>query len=250
VATAPWLAASAGYKPQPGQINQLLAAHTSSWIYTGNSVQASEEIGSGVYVSTASQYLAQSFVTGAAQTTIGVVYLQISAVGGSAVSATISPLTVALYASIAGLPTGAPLATGTLAEVSVYLGAFWLPVPLAASGLTPSTVYQLVVSPAGSSASYFAWQQSNQTSGASTSQSGTTWTGQAYGFMYQIHDLTGTTWPPAFLVDDGGARTTAFTYNAAGQLATITEQVVSQSGAVQYSQRALTYSNGLLAGVA
>jgi hypothetical protein len=250
VATAPWLAASAGYKPQPGQINQFLGAHNSSWIYTGNNTQAAQETGSGLYVSTASQYLSQSFLTGSTQTTIGVVYLQISAVGGSPVTATIAPLAVSLYASAAGLPTGAALASGTVGEVAVYSGAFWLPVPIAVAGLTPSTVYQLVVSPAGSSTAYYAWQRSNQTSGASTSTSGTAWSGQAYGFMFQVHDQTGTTWPPRFLLDDGGARTTAFTYNAAGQLLTITEQVVTQSGGVQYSQRTLTYSGTLLTGVA
>lgn len=250
MATPPWLAASAGYKPQPGQVNQMLGAHPSSWIYTGNVVQASEETGSGLYVSTASQYLAQSFVTAAAQTTIGVAYLQISTVGGSPINATITPLTVSLYASAAGLPTGAALASGTVGEVAVYSGAFWLPVPIAASGLTPSAVYWLVVEPAGSSSAYYAWQRSNQSSGAALSSNGSSWSAAAYGFMYQVHDLTGTIWPPRFLVDDGGARTTAFTYNTAGQLATITEQVVSQSGAVQYSQRTLTYSGTILTGVA
>lgn len=250
MATAPWLAASAGYKPQPGQINQLLGAHTSSWIYTGNTVQAAEETGSGLYVSTASQYVAQSFVTAAAQTTVGVVYLQISAVGGSPITATITPLTVSLYASSAGEPAGAPLATGSVGEVGVYSGAFWLPVPVAASGLAPSTVYWIVISPAGTSIAYYAWQCSNQTSGASLSSNGTSWSGEAYGLMYQVHDQTGTIWPPRFLLDDNGARTTAFTYNSAGQLATITEQVVTQSGGVLYSQRTLTYSGTTLIGVA
>jgi hypothetical protein len=250
MATAPWLAASTGYKPQPGQINQLLGAHTSRWIYSGNTLQVSETIGSGRYQSTASQYLAQSFVTGVSQTTLGLVNLQVSAVGGSPITSTITPLVVSLYASALGAPTGSALVSVPVAEVSVYSGPFWLPVPLAASGLTVSTVYWLVVSPAGSGTAYYAWQESNQSSGAAVSSNGTSWTGAAYGLMFEVYDQTGMSWPPTYLIDDGGARTTAFTYNSAGQLATITEQVVSQSGGVQYSQRTLTYSNGLLVGVA
>lgn len=250
MATAPWLAASAGFKPQPGMINQFLGAHDSVWIYSGNTLQSSETTGSGLYVSTAGQYLAQSFITGATQTTVGSVSLQLSAVGGSPVTATITPLVVSLYASSAGLPTGGALASATVGEVSVYSAPFWLQVPLTAYGLTASTVYWLVVSPAGTSSAYYAWQESTQTSGAALSAGGTTWTGQSYGFMYEAYDATGTMLPPLYLVDDGGARTATFTYNAAGLLATITEQVVSQSGAVQYSQRTLAYSNGLLVGVA
>lgn len=250
MATAPWLAASAGYKPQPGQVNQFLGAHGSQWIYSGNTLQASETTGTGLYQSTASQYLAQSFVTGSAQTAIGLVNLQVSTVGGSPINSTITPLVVSLYASALGAPTGSALASVSLAEVAVYSGAFWLPVPLAASGLTVSTVYWLTVSPAGTGTAYYAWQQSNQTSGAAVSSNGTSWTGEAYGLMYEVYDQSGTSWPPSYLIDDGGARTAAFTYNSAGQLATITEQVVAQSGAVHYSQRTLTYSNGLLVGVA
>jgi YD repeat-containing protein len=251
VSTPPWLAATAGYNPLPGQVNQLLGAHTSAWIYSGGVLQVSERVGSGVYQSTESQYLSQTFVTGASQTTIGQVNLQVSTVGGSPVTATIGPLTLALYASSAGLPTGSPLSSVTLAEQSVYTGAFWLPMPLSAT-VSPAAVYQLVLSPAGTSSAYYVWQQSNQTSGASTSpsSSGTVWTGAAYGLMYEVYDQSGTLGAPQYLVDDDGARTTAFTYNAAGQLATITEQVLTQSGATQYSQRTLTYTDGLLTGVA
>jgi hypothetical protein len=249
MATAPWLAASAGYRPQPGQINQLLGSHRSTWIYSGNTLQSSETAGSALYVSSASQYLSQSFITGSTQTTIGNVHLQVSTVGGSPVSAAITPLTVAIYASSAGLPTGAPLATTALSEIAVYSGAFWLPVPVGVSGLTASTVYQIAVSPAGSGGAYYAWQRSNQSSGASTSTNGTSWTAQAYGFMFKVFDQSGTSWPPLHLVDDGGARLTDFTYNTAGQLLTITEQVVSQAGAVQYSKRTLTYSGNTLIGV-
>lgn len=157
---------------------------------------------------------------------------------------------MSLYASSAGLPTGGPLATVTVAEQVVYSAGFWLPVPLSASGLTASTVYQLVLSPAGTSSAYYAWQRSNQTSGGATSPDGATWSAQAYGLMFEVFDQSGTTGPPLYLIDDGGARTTAFTYNATGQLTTITEQVASQSGTVFYSQRTLTYANGLLIGVA
>lgn len=249
MATAPWFAATVGQRPQPGQIGQLLGSHSSTWIYAGSSLQATQATGSGLYVSTASTYLAQEFITGATQTTIGSVSLQISAVGGSPITATIPALQVSLYASNSGLPTGAAMATATVAEQTVYSGPFWLPVLLIAAGLTPSTPYVLTVTAAGTSSAYYAWQQSNQTSGAATSPDGVNWSAQAYGLMFEVFDAAGTTGPPLYLIDDGGARITALTYNASGQLASITETTVAQGGGTLFSQRTLTYSNGLLIGV-
>lgn len=244
-----WLAATAGQRPQPGQVNQLLGPHSSVWVYAGNTLQASEATGGGLYLSTAGTYLAQSFITGPAQTTVGSLSLQLSSVGGSPASATIPPLLVSLYASNSGLPTGTALASATVAEQTVYSAPFWLPVPLVAAGLTPSTVYVLTVGAAGTSTAYYAWQRSNQTSGAATSPDGATWTARAFGFMYRVYDAAGTSGPPLYMVDDGGARVTALTYNTSGQLATITETTVAQGGSTLISQRTLTYGNGLLIGV-
>jgi YD repeat-containing protein len=249
MATATWLAATAQQPTRPGQINQFLGSHSSSWLYSGNTLQNSQSIGSAVYVSTASQYLAQTVTTGSAQTTVGQVRLQVSTVGGSPVTATIPPLVVGLYANSGGVPTGPALGSVTLTEQYVYTAPFWMVVPLTVAGLTAATPYQLVVSPAGTGTAYYAWQQSNQTSGASTSPDGVTWTAQSYGFMYQVYDQSGTAGPPLTLTDDGGARVTSFTYNSAGQLTGIAESVVNQSGGSFFSSRTIAYSGQFPIGV-
>ena len=243
-----YLAATAGYRSLPGQVNQFLAAHGATWVYAG-AQRAAQTTGTGVYASTAGQYLAQQFTTAAGQSAIGQVWLQLSTVGGSPLTATIPPLTVALYASSAGAPTGSALASATLAEQYVYSAPFWLPVPLAATGLTASTVYQLVASPAGSGAAYYAWQHSNQASGASTSTNATTWSAQTYGLLFQVFDQS----PGGqvqFITEDGGARIVQFTYNTQALPSQIVEQTIAQDGSVLYSTRALTYTGGALSGVA
>lgn len=249
MAAPTWLAATAGYVSLPGQINQFLTTHTSVWTYSGSTLQSSQATGSSVYTSTDALYLAQLFTTGSSQTAIGQVLLQISTVGGSPITATISPLVVSLYASSAGQPTGSALVSTTLTEQYVYSAPFWMPVPLPITGLTASTPYHIVVSPAGTSTAYYVWQQSNQVGGANTAPDGVTWTSQAYGLMYQVYDQTGTLWPPISLVDDGGVRVTSFTYNGTSQLTGITESVVTQSGGSFYSTRAIAYSGQYPTGV-
>lgn len=246
--TPVWLGASAGYTALSGQVNQNLVIHNSVWTYSGSVLAAAQTTGKATYITSASQYLAQSFTTGATQTTIGAVGLQISTVGGSPITATIAPLVVGLYASAGGLPTGAPIATATIVEQSVYAAPFWVPVPLVAT-VTPLTVYQLVVSPAGSATAYYAWQESNQPAGATTAPDGVTWTQQSYGFMYQVYDNTGTTGPVLSMIDDGGARYIQFTYGAGGMPTALTEYVQTQNGVGQTQTRVLTYSNGQLIGV-
>lgn len=248
MAVPAWLAASPGQRALPGQINQFLGTHGSTWVYAG-AQRAAQTTGSAAYSSTASTYLAQQFTTAVGQTTVGQVWLQLSAVGGSPVTATISPLTVGLYASSAGSPTGTAITSTALAEQQVYSAPFWLPVPLAATGLTASTVYQLVVSAAGSGSAYYAWQHSNQTSGASTSPTGSAWSSQPFGLMFQVFDQT----PGGliqFFYDDAGARTVQLGYNAQGLPTTLTESAIAQDGSVLYSTRTLTYSGGMLTGVA
>lgn len=246
--TAAWLAATAGQRPQPGQVNQLLGSHDAVFVYNGNTFQSGQTTGTGLYVSTAGQYLAQEFTTGAAQTVIGTVHLQVSTVGGSPVTASIAPLTVSLYASDAGLPTGTALASTSLAEQFVYSGGFLLAVPLGVAGLSPSTPYQIVVSPAGSGSAYYVWQRSNQTSGAAVSTDGVSWSAQAYGLMFQVYDLSGAAGAPLYVVEESGARTTQLSYTN-GLLTGITEVTAAQGGGSFYSNRSLTYSNGLLAEV-
>lgn len=249
MATVSWLAATIGQPTRPGQINQFLGSHSSAWLYSGNTLQSSEATGSGIYQSSDGQYMAQTFSTTAAQTTIGQVLLQISTVGGSPVTASIAPLEVSLYANLNGVPSGTPIVSTTVTEQYVYLEPFWVTVPLAVTGLTAATPYWLVVSPAGGASAYYVWQQSNQTTGAALSPDGVSWSDQAYGFMFEVYDQTGTNWPPVSLTDDDGARVTTFTYTATNLLSTITESVVAQNGASFYSQRTISYSGVLPTGV-
>lgn len=244
-----WIGASPAYTGLSGQVNQFLGSHTSVFTYAGSAVQASGGTGSGVYDSTDGLYLAQEFTTGASQTVIGSVSLQLSTVGGSPVTATISPLTVELYASSFGVPTGSPLATATVTEQYVYSAPFWLSLPLAVSGLAASTEYQLVVSAAGSATAYYVWQRSNTLFGASTAPDDATWTAQSYGYMYQIYDNSGTTGNATAITDDGGARFVQFTYNANDQPTSITEYTQTQNGAGITQTRTLAYSGTYVTGI-
>ena len=250
MATPNWLAASAGATTLPGQVNQLLGQHTSAWLYAGTQKSA-QTTGSGVYQTTQSQYLAQSFNTGVSQTAVGQLWLQVSTVGGSPVTATIPPLTVGLYASSNGSPIGAALGSVTLNEQYVYSSPFWVPVPLAVTGLSPSTTYQIVTFPVGSSSNYYVWQQSNQTSGASVSADGVTWTTKTYGLMYQVFDQTASaSGDVLFFFDDGGARWVQLGYDSSDRLSSLTEYVTAQSAtAPLQAARTFTYTNGFLTGV-
>jgi hypothetical protein len=245
-----WLAATAGFPGQAGQVNQFLTTHSSTWTYSGSTLQSEQTTGASTFVSTEGLYVAQQIQTGATQTSIGIVNLQVSTVGGSPIGATITPLTVSLYLMSSGLPIGSALATGVLTEQAVYLSPFWVPVTINASGLTPTTDYALIISAAGTSSAYYVWQRSNQLTGALTAPDDITWTAQPYGFMYQVYDSTGTSWPPLFLTDDDGARLTTLTYGPGSQLTGITEQVTAQGTTDFTSSRTITYSGIFPIGVA
>lgn len=241
-----WLAATAGQTGNAGAINENLGRHNSTLIY-GGAQQDAQTTGGAAYASTAGTWLAQAFTPTTAA--VGSLLLQISAVGGSPVLPLLAPLAVAIYADADGIPAGDPLATVQVGCDYVYSAPFWVPVPLAAAGLTPGTAYQIVIAPVGDGSHYYAWQQSDQPAGASTSPDGVTWTPAAYGLMYQVLDQSATG-PLTGIVEDGGARWTQLTYNSAGQLTGIAEFTAGQAGAYLYSSRALTYSGGLLIGVA
>lgn len=249
MASPNWIGASPAYVGLSGQVNQFLGSHSSVISYGGNAIQASGGTGTGLYGSTDGLYLAQEFTTGASQTVIGSVSLQLSTVGGSPVTATIAPLVISLYASLFGVPTGSPLAAATVTEQYVYSSPFWLSLPLAASGLTASTQYQLVVSAVGSASAYYAWQQSNTLFGASTAPDNVTWTAEGYGYMYEVFDNSGTTGNATLLTDDNGARFVQFAYNANNQPTSITEYTQTQNGAGITQTRTLTYSGTQLTGI-
>lgn len=245
--TPAWLGASAGYPAYAGQINQFLGGHASTWRYSGSTLISSQATGTGVYETTASQYWAQSFNTGSSQTAIGQLGLQISTVGGSPTTPTISPLQVSLYADLGG-PTGSPLATVSVGEPYVYSSPFWVSIPMSVAGLTSSTRYWMVTSPVGNGSAYYAWQKSNQVSGASLSTDGVTYNPQTFGLMYQVYDQSGTGQLTSF-TDDNGARVTVLTYDTNNRVSTITEYATTQSGSVLTYTRTFTYSGAFLTGV-
>jgi hypothetical protein len=247
--TTKWLAATAAHAGLAGQVNQFFYTHTAAWVYQGV-LQASQTTGAAVYATTASEYLAESFTTGAAQTTLGQVYLQVSTVGGSPITATIAPLTLSLYADSLGSPTGTAIASTTVTEPYIYSSPFWVPIPLTASGLTPSTKYWLVTNPVGTGSAYYVWQHSNQVAGASTSTDGVTWTSQAYGLMYQVYDHTTTGGSVQFLYEDNGARWTQVSYTGTGLISQLTEYCTAQATANPFtSVRTFTYNGNYLTGV-
>jgi hypothetical protein len=242
-----WLGATTTASGVGGQANQFLGTHSATFIY-GGTLAESQTTGSTVYSTTQSQYLAQAFTTSAAQTAIGSVLVQVSAVGGSPLTDLISPLQVALYPDVGGIPGAAAVAVCTVGEAYVYLSPFWVLVPLVASGLSPLTTYHLVASPAGSSAHYYVWQQSNQSAGAAVSPDGVNWTTEGFGLMFQVFDQS-VTGRLNLIYEDAGARWTQLAYNATGGISAITEYTTAQLGGSVESSRALTYANGLVTGV-
>lgn len=247
--TPVWQTATSGQKSNAGHANQFLGTHQAAYIYQGG-LQSSQTTGTAVYSDSLTQWLSQTIATGVSQTAIGYVQLQLSAIGGSPTLPLIPPLTVGLYADSGGLPAGAAIASTTLSDSYIYSAPFWVSVPLAVSGLTPSTKYHLVTNLAGTTGHYYAWQRSNQTSGAATSTNGTTWTAQTYGLMYQVYSQAASG-QLQLIYEDNGARWTAFSYNANGTISQVAEYTTGQTstGYLQ-SQRTLTYSNGLVIGVA
>jgi hypothetical protein len=248
MATPPYLAASAGRQGNAGLVAQFLGTHGTQWLYAGAVVQSQQATGTGAYLSLASGYVSQLITTGPSQTAIGSIALQVSAVGGSPLTATISPLTVGLYAAAGGLPTGPLLASAQVTEPYVYAEPFWCQIPLAATGLAPSSTYCLVASGPSTGAAYYAWQHSTQSSGTATSPDGTTWTAQPYGLMWQTYDSTASGQIRS-IVADNGARVTTFTWSGTA-LTGISEYTIAQDGSTLTSTRTLTYAaNGLITGV-
>jgi hypothetical protein len=234
-----------------GGVNQFLVPHNAAFIYDGVVLTSSQSTGDGNYTTTQDQYLSQQFQTAATQTAISQVWLQISTVGGSAITNNITPLVVGIYADSGGEPTGSALVSASLSETAVYASGFWVVVPLPVTGLLSSTTYHLVVSPAGDSSSYYVWQNNNQVGGGSTSPDFVLWTDQSFGFMYRVYDQTfagGSL--VTYVIEDGGDRWTQYGYDATDEITSITEYTVDQTGSGSLNgTRTLTYTNGFLTGV-
>lgn len=184
-----WLAASAGSAGLAGHVNQFLTSHDALIIYSGNFIDGTVGTGAGA-ISTAGTWLAQSFHMGVDQTTVGSVVVPIRTATTN--PALLAPTTLSIYADESGAPGGLPLVTLTF-PVEFVSGTpltqlFTYPLPV--SGLTPDTTYWLVTPAAGDTTNHYNWYQSSDTSGASTSTDGVTWTPQAYGLQVELYDQT------------------------------------------------------------
>jgi hypothetical protein len=190
-------------------------------------------------------WIAQSFTTAAGQTQTGIVWLTL------AVTGTPTPLTVSIYASSGGAPSGSPLVTTQVPREFVGSSAGLIPIPLPQYGLTASTTYWIVAQAVGDASDYFAWSKSNQISGASTSTNGASWTTQSYGLLYQVYD--GTPKPPVVaLWEDSGARWSWMAHDSTGRISTLWGYTAGQTAAgYAASVRTLSYSasSGILTGV-
>lgn len=246
-----WQAPTSGQAPLAAHVNQLLCGHTIVNLYTGTQTSAVTTNGTA-HTNSNSLYMAQSFTTAAGQTAIGYISAPIGSYNAS--GSTLGTMTINLYANSAGTPTGSPIVTTTITteyvqKITSGVDTVYVSYPLPATGLSPSTTYWIVTTPAGDGANHYTWRQSASVSGASTSTNGTTWTAQSYGLQYQVFDQTASgnkvhSW------EDGGARWTYTAYNNSGTISYYAEYTVGQTAAgyVQ-SSRSLSYTSALLTAV-
>lgn len=240
MATPVWLGATAAQAGQAGQINQFLGTHAVTYLYTGTRQGGQSTAGSGS-TNTNGTYLAQSFTAGSAFS-LGRITLTLALTG------TPVPTTVSIQTSSGGAPSGTVLATTTLPHDIVPGSATLVSIPVPCA-LTSGTGYWIVVAAAGDASDFYAWSRSNQTSGASTSTNGTSWSTQTYGFIYNYYDQS-VVLPLAHTYEDSGARWTAFTFNASNQPTVLDEYTVAQGmNQYTYSGRSFTYTSGSLTSI-
>lgn len=240
--TPTWLAATTGQATKAGQVNQFLGAHAATLVYQGAQTAAQSTAGTGGTNSN-SLWIAQSFTTAVGQTAIGRVAPTFSITGTPT-----TPLTVAIYASSGGAPSGSPLVTTLLPQEFLSGTPTVRSIPLPCT-VTASTTYWIVTQADGDPSNFYTWSKSNQVSGASTSTNGTTWTAQAYGLLYQVFDQTVTP-PIKHTWEDTGARWTSFGVDAFNRYTSLFEFTQGQT-ATGYlaSVRTLAYTSGVLTSV-
>jgi|SRR6185437_6016001 hypothetical protein len=241
MATPSWLGATATQLPLANQVNQFLGSHATTYVYTGTTVSQQTTAGTGSTTSNG-LYIAQSFTTGSF-TTVGRVAFNMTTTGSPA------PTTFSLRTNSSGAPSSTVLVSTTIPPGWANSTPSYQSVPLPVTGLSASTTYWLVASAAGDASNYYSYFRSNQTSGASTSPDGVTWTAQAYGFLYEIFDLSAI-YPLVHTWDDGNARITKVGFNGNNQPSFIEESTVAQgSNQFVYSFRNINYSGTNLTSV-
>ncbi len=237
MATPNWSGASVGSRPLAGQVNQFLGTHASTFVYTGAEKDNQSSAGSGA-VDSNGLYIAQSFTAGSSYTS-GRVVLTLALTG------TPTPWSLSIQSNSGTAPSGTLLA-GPVSLPPGFVGASAaaVSIPLSAA-LTNGTKYWIVANAVGDAGDFFAWSKSNQSSGASTSTNGTSWTAQSYGLLFQVWDNT-VVQPLVHTFEDSGARWTTLAFNAQGTPSELSEYTVSQA-ANDYVQsvRSFTYTNGL-----
>lgn len=248
--TPTWQAPTAGQPVLANHVNQFFGYHKVTNLYTA--VQTAAVVTNGTAHSNSnSLYMAQSFTTGASQSAIG--YLNLPYGTYVSTGSILGPSTIGIWTNSGGAP-GTPLVTTTLTaeyarSITLGVDTVYVSYPVPVTGLTPSTTYWIVTTPAGDPTNHYTWRQSASASGASTSPDGVTWTAQTFGFQYQVFDRTVTgnrihTW------EDSGARWTWTRYNNNGTVSRTGEYTAGQtsSGYLQ-SMRIFNYTASQLTGV-
>jgi hypothetical protein len=245
MATPTWLAGTAGQTIQAGQDNQFLGTHSVQYIYAG--ALKAQQYGDGAAAigisagppASGFTRLAESFATIAGQTTLGYLVLYGKKVGNGC------DLTVELYTNSSSKPNTQVGSTATTFPADFWTtsnGFIYIPLPI--TGLSASTTYHIVLisgdvngNNAGDASNYIAIEKSNQASGAST-YTASTWTAQAYGFIYVIFDLSSVP-PLGFIYEDGGSRWTLLNWGLNG-LTNVNEYTLAQGTGQMRSVRTIT----------
>lgn len=231
-----WNAEAASNVVRASDINQFLATHPTKMVYQGTS-QYNNGASSGSTNNTASQMLAQSFVTTSSQTAVTYVVPQLN--GGP-----VDDFTVSLTDDNSGVP-------GTVIASLIVPGA-WFPTsssinlspvfPFALTGLAVSTRYWLTLS-AGTSSVYVAWYEATSpvNSGAVSTNNGSSWSSAA-GLTLDVYD--GNSGLLVGVNEDNGNKWGWFSYNANNTLADIYQNTLVYGGGTLGQVPSLTYGSG------
>lgn len=247
--TPTWNGATAGQQALAAQINNGLTTHAITYIansaaFASQTTDGAASIGiSATPPGGGFTRLAQSFAT-AAFTSTGWAGIYAKKVGNGC------DLTLKLFTNTGSVPNAQQGTVQVTIPVDFWTtstSVMFLPLPI--TGLSASTTYWLTLfagdvngNNAGDASNYIAVEKSNQVTGAAT-WGGASWTAQAYGFMFQVSNLT-TAGQPRFVWEDNGAKWTFFGYNGSAQIAQVNEYCAAQGTGQVRSLRLVTYLLG------